>query len=255
MKIKLAIIVLICISNSLFFSCGTTDVAKTNIDENSSEILEFQETSIVQNLNYSEDKIFFKPSTPTEFKDKKIIEDYEICEYETEMNLEGVSKYTDNIITAKVNGFSYTSLGTPENGKDAWTIINVTVTENIKGTVNAGENIDIYTFGGYISLRDKLGNILYAKGGKYGEGNKLSEEEIDNTVYHQFVRNGELPIVGEEYAFYLAKGNSLMSENSYMLVGGENGILLKVDNKFLYRRIEENNEVNIQEYSYDDLIK
>ena len=48
---------------------------------------------------------------------------------------------------------------------------------------------------------------------------------------------------------------SLMSENSYMLVGGENGILLKVDNKFLYRRIEENNEVNIQEYSYDDLIK
>ena len=66
-----------------------------------------------------EDKIFFKPSTPTEFQDKKIIEDYEICEYETEMNLEGVSKYTDNIITAKVNGFSYTSLGTSENGKDA----------------------------------------------------------------------------------------------------------------------------------------
>lgn len=255
MKIKFAIIVLICISNSLFFSCGTTDVAKTNIDENLSEIVEFQETSILQNLNYSENKIFFKPSTPKEFQDKKIIEDYPLYEYETEMNLEGVSKYTDNIITAKVNGFSYTSLGTSENGKNAWTIINVTVTKNLKGEIKSGENIDIYTLGGYISMRDKLGDILYAKGEKYGDGNKLSEEELDNTVYHQVVRNGELPIVGEEYAFYLAKGNSLMSENSYMLVGEENGILLKVDNKFLYRLIGENDEINIQEYSYDDLIR
>jgi hypothetical protein len=214
MKKKLLLTAVISILGICFSSCGDIGIPMTTLEETTTSINNTNDYEITANLG-----------VPKEFQGKKILDHYPQLDYETEMNIQGISKYTNQIITGKINEISYTSIGESQNVKTAWTIINVTVNENLYGNIKPGENINIYTCGGYISMRDKLGDLLYAKGGKYGEGNKLSEEEIDNTVYHEIINSGELPIIGQEYAFYLANGNKYMNDNSYIVIGGENGQL------------------------------
>lgn len=248
MKKKLLLTAVISILGICFSSCGDIGIPMTTLEETTTSINNTNDYEITANFG-----------VPKEFQGKKILDHYPQLDYETEMNIQGISKYTNQIITGKINEISYTSIGESQNVKTAWTIINVTVNENLYGNIKPGENINIYTCGGYISMRDKLGDLLYAKGGKYGEGNKLSEEEIDNTVYHEIINSGELPIIGQEYAFYLANGNKYMNDNSYIVIGGENGQLLKFNDKFIRKYIitSDNNikKETIEEYLHDDLVK
>lgn len=259
MKKKLLLTVVISIIGMCFSSCGDIGVPMANLEETTTSIENINANSLINNENDYEYKITENLGIPKEFQGKKILDTYPLLEYETEMNIQGISKYTNHIITGKINDISYTSIGDSKNGKAAWTIINVTVNENLYGNIKTGENINIYTCGGYVSMRDKLGDLLYAKGEKYGEGNKLSEEEIDNTVYHEIINSGELPIIGQEYAFYLANGNEYMNENSYIVIGGENGQLLKFNDKFIRKYIITSNDnikkETIEEYLHDDLAK
>ncbi len=248
MKKKLLLTAVISILGICFSSCGDIGIPMTTLEETTTSINNTNDYEITANLG-----------VPKEFQGKKILDHYPQLDYETEMNIQGISKYTNQIITGKINEISYTSIGESQNVKTAWTIINVTVNENLYGNIKTGENINIYTCGGYVSMRDKLGDLLYAKGEKYGEGNKLSEEEIDNTVYHEIINSGELPIIGQEYAFYLANGNEYMNENSYIVIGGENGQLLKFNDKFIRKYIITSNDnikkETIEEYLHDDLAK
>lgn len=248
-------------------SVSENDTDNTSEDnQKNNEIKDFSEPEII---DYSQmaDLITYIPETPEEFKGKNVIETYsELC-YDITMNINDISGTSDGLLTAKVNGFSYTALGDSEYGKMPWTIIHATVLENVSGNINAeaGEDIDIYTFGGYISMRDSLGDILYQTGGKYGdESNKPSEEEIDNTIYHENFDSSELPIIGQEYAFYI----TTREDGIYELTCGQYGALLKCDDTFIRKAVNygeceeqaeintlnnDNNDVKIEAYSLEEL--
>ena len=135
--------------------------------------------------------------------------------------------------------------------------MNSSVVGNIKGYIIPGTELNIYVCGGYISMRDKLGDILYSKGGKYGDNSQLTEGEINDTVFYEVINDGKLPVIGQEYVFCLAEANSFMKDGDYELVGGINGMLLKDNNTYLYNipASEECPEEKSIVFSYDDLVK
>lgn len=245
-------------------SISERDTDNTNKDnQENNEIKDFSEPEII---DYSQmaDLITYLPETPEEFKDKNVKEFYSQLCYNITMNMNDIAESSDGLLVVKVNDFSYTALGDSEYGKTPWTIIHVTVLENVSGNIDAeaGEEIDIYTFGGYISMRDSLGDILYQTGGKYGdESNKPSEEEIDNTIYHENTDSSELPIIGQEYAFYI----TTREDGIYELTCGQYGALLKCDDIFIRKAVNDNeceeqaeintlnNDVKIEAYSLEEL--
>jgi len=198
---------------------------KTNADETAPALTSDEAEKVLadETVDY---KISADPGVPEEFKGKKIIENYPLIEYADDFTkLDAVAKRADRLITAKVSGFSYTWRGSPETGGTAWTVIHVAVTEDLTGDIKSGETLDIYTMGGYISMRDKLGDILKSTGGKYGD-KPLSDEEIDGTVYREIIGSG-LPVIGGEYAFYLEKD----AAGAYEFIDG--GYLLKRGDLFV----------------------
>lgn len=173
------------------------------------------------------EKMFEAPVVPEEYKGMNIIE-YEPL-YEYAYDFSDIAKdvaNSDNIIIGKVDSISY-----KPRGGTAYTQINITVSEDAAGSLSAGEQVSVELAGGYISMRESYGDMLYQTGGKYGEGIDMTEEEIDNTCYYEKVLSGDLPLIGKEYAFLVAgKG-----EESYNIVGQEYGIFYKCDNLYISR--------------------
>lgn len=183
------------------------------------------------------EKIFEASDTPTELSDKDIIENHPLYDYAFDFqDIKKDAVNSDNIIIGKVNSISF-----EPRGGTAYTQISITVSEDISGSLANGEQVKVELVGGYISLREATGDTLYKTGGKYGDGINMTEEEINNTYYHEIVESGELPIIGKEYAFFV-HGKGVESYNN---VGLEYGILYKCDNLYIQR--------NDQGYNFYDL--
>ncbi len=183
-----------------------------------------------KNNEYYPEKLFVPYETPEELEGKTIIE-WEPCyEFAYDFNqMENVGMCSDNIVTGKVENITSIAEGSYENGKHAVTDIKITVTGDEKGEFANGETLDLYMLGGYISMRDSCGEILAMEGGKYGEaGDHKSDEEIDNTYYHEIVYSGEVPIINKEYAFYITR-----EKDGYSITGGDKGIFYKCDNLYI----------------------
>lgn len=147
--------------------------------------------------------MFKTPDVPDELKGKNIIEYKPITCYAADFSLlENVAAYSDNIIIGRVESISYRAA---DDQKDsAETILNITVSSDIKGKVSKGDSISIITRGGFYSIYD--------------------------TWYREVVGSGELPIVGKEYAFFVSNG-----ERGYSVIGNDNGMLYKADDTYVYR--------------------
>lgn len=176
-------------------------------------------------------EFFEQPTIPDEIKGKNIIDMHPMYEFAYDYTkTENNAANADNIIIGTVDSISYKTI-TFEHGGTAYTQINVTVSEDIAGKIKSGETVSIIMAGGYISMRDFYGDTMYKTGGKYGDGINMTEEEIDNTVYHEIVDSGEVPIAGMEYAFFTADNG----DGNYASCGMEYGILLKYGNVYVQR--------------------
>ncbi|WP_141630227.1 hypothetical protein [Ruminococcus flavefaciens] len=173
------------------------------------------------------EKIFTAPELPAELKGKKIMDlQPEYCYAFNIEELENNAENSDNIIFGKVGGITYES-----KGGTAYTRIALLAAGDVRGQVSEGEKVIVDLVGGYISYKDKAGELLNMTGGKYGDGTNMTEEEMENTYYHEIVESGEVPIIGKEYAFFVgAKG-----KDSYEVIGLEYGILYKHGSSYIQR--------------------
>ncbi len=175
------------------------------------------------------------PEIPAELEGKSIIDTG--AEYDYAFDITDIRKdaeNSDDIIIGRVDGISYRAVGTYENGCHAETVLKVTVISDTRGICAEGSTVGITTPGGYISMRDMLGEKLTQTGGKYGNGNTMTDEEIDNTWYHDIVGSGELPVIGQEYAFLVVVTNG----KDYPVIGNEYGMLYKYDDCLIQRTSE-----------------
>lgn len=185
------------------------------------------------------EKIFEEPAVPEELKGKTI-KVYEPL-YEFAFNFSGIEEdaaHSDNIIIGRVdNIYDYVvsgiGRGTGASGT-AYTVIEITVTGDISGVVSAGDKVAVEMIGGYISMRDLNGDTLGMRGGKYGDGSNITDEEIDNTYYYIKCEYNGLPIVGKEYAFCV----NGKSDKGYPLVGQGYGMLYKCDNIYIQQNAD-----------------
>jgi len=175
----------------------------------------------------------FEPYEPEEMKDKIIKTDEPIYEFDyNPSEIESIGELSDNIVIGRVDSISCPSRGLSEDGRSAVTQISVTVSSDTEGVFTEGDKVNLYMLGGYISLRESLGELLYK-----------SDEEKDNTFIHEIVWSGEVPFTGKEYAFYISEYNG-----EYSIPGGEYGILYKCDNTYIRR-----NYNSFEFYDIDDL--
>ena len=192
----------------------------------------YQNGSIVwENVLSPPDDFFEEAPLTDELRGKNIIDMTPIYEFAYDYSvLDNITANADNIIIGRVNGISYKAL-TYESGGTPYTQIDVTVSEDAAGKLQSGEKVSIYMLGGYISMRDRTGDTLYKTGGKYGDGISMTEEEIDNTYYHEIIDSGEVPIAGNEYAFFVTNNE----DGTYSAPGHEYGILYKYDKVYVRR--------------------
>lgn len=181
--------------------------------------------------------IFEAPAVPKGIENTKLFIDSLILQQDFDFqNIENNAKHSDNLIIGKVNNISFNS----KNGT-AFTQIDITVSEDVTGTVYEGENISIELAGGYIPIRDLRSDVLEDK---FENEIDMKKEDIDNGYCHEIIESGEVPIIGKEYAFFVSdKG-----EKTYDNVGLEYGILYKCDNLYIQR-----NNQGFNFYDLDEL--
>lgn len=176
-------------------------------------------------------KIFEPIPEPAECQGKNIEDRHPFYDYMYDItDIQNIADYSDNIVIGKVEEITYTTqnaeIPTPI------TIFTITATEDINGEINAGEKIEIEYPGGYIPMRYSNEHLLEIKDNISEKNDRkiadMTDEEIDNTYYHEIIGNGEFPIIGKEYAFFVGgeKGN-------YYATGYEYGSLYKNDNIFI----------------------
>ncbi len=196
MKKIICILISVLLSFSLF-GCSNNESASNN----SASVPSASDTGTVSEPS--------KATVPEEFNDMNILEQSSVQDYAFDLSAANIERLSDAKVIATVNGYDYTSIG-----QSAWTVINVTVDEVLEGDVQSDAPLLIYTWGGYIPLRTKLGDSIDA------HGTNMTDEEIDNTVVYEYSDSSALPQVNEKYVFYLVDGNDSMPEGSYERLGG-----------------------------------
>ncbi len=156
---------------------------------------------------------------PAEFQGKTVLRMSAEMDRLYAPTMDNIVSHADGAIRGTVQGITYTSLGEASLGKNAWTVIRVKTEKTLAGDIPAGGTLDIYTFGGYIPLREKLGDSLEA------HGSSMTEEGLDNSVVYQYSDESALPEIGKTYIFYLVEPNEAMPQGSYERLCGSYGQL------------------------------
>jgi len=177
--------------------------------------------------------IFEAAPIPEELEGRKVIDNYPLYDYAFDIrDINQIAENCDDLITGRVEKISYRVqrsgfISTPD------TIITVTVTGDTAGRYSAGDTVDIATAGGYVSMWDMLEGQIE----EHGRSNiAMTDEEIDSQCYHVIVESGEVPIVGKEYAFFVADDTS----GGLSSTGFEYGMLYKCDNTYIQRVVDSN---------------
>lgn len=170
---------------------------------------------------------------PEELAGKNIIDFEPLYEWAADFtDIENTAYFTKYIICGKVTDIMYKAIGDEHAGKHAVSVIRLETPTCLYGDMELGDEAEINMLGGYISYREIAGEILYQTGGKYGNGNSMTEEEIDSTYYHEIVYSGDLPVIGKELAFFVNGEDSDLA-----VIGGEYGVLGRVGDSF-YQRVD-----------------
>lgn len=146
---------------------------------------------------------------PAEFQGKTIIDEVSNLDLAYFPTLEDTIPHAAAAVKATVNDISYTSIGS-----NAWTVVNVTVDDVLFGDVAPSSNLQIYAFGGYISMLE----IAEADGDRERYADK-TDDELRNMIVHQQADMEEPPLTGYQYIFFLGSPIELMPVGSYEKLG------------------------------------
>ena len=108
-------------------------------------------------------------------------------------SLDSLAKYSTEVIRGTTRSVSFMGI----NGQ-AWTKVDVQITDSLKGALQQGDIISIYLLGGYISLTEYMN--YYKNESRFA---KLSDVEIENTLLQFVVEKEALPIVDEDLVYFL----------------------------------------------------
>ncbi len=223
---KLCFILVFCIIiMSSLVSCQNSN---SDIAKNSNTTVVSDESQLTEEL-------------PEKFKGYKVLKTFTQNDYAIMPTMDNIIAYSKYSVVGTVNDIDYVSLGT-----NAWTIINVSVEETLSGNVPENSVIKVYTYGGYIPLRTKLGDSIDK------HGINMTDEEIDNTVIYEYADETETPEIGKKYVFYLVDGNSAMENGSYEGFFGKYGRLEITGTAEFTRK---NSSGQLEKYNKSDLIK
>ncbi|MBQ3916018.1 MAG: hypothetical protein II690_05460 [Ruminococcus sp.] len=177
---------------------------------------------------------------PEEFAGKHIQEIGAIYDYAFDLSdMQELFSRAGNVVVGVVENLEYTCVSDSISGGTPYTKVHITVTEDFAGICDPGQQAAISFVGGYLSMREKYGDMLYASGGKYGDGINITEEEIDNSVFYEKHFSGQMPVIGQEYAFIVT--NESEPGNLWSL-GEEYSVFRRTGRNFT-RRVDDRNEV------------
>lgn len=200
--------------------------------------------STIENSIISGEDVHFddKGNLPEKFKGYTVLPMSSQNDYAFLPTMDNIVAYSEYSVIGTVKGTEYVSLGT-----HAWTALTVSVEETLSGNIMSGTDIKVYTYGGYIPLREKLGGSVDA------HGINMTDEEIDNTVVYEYADETELPKIGAKYVFYLVDGNDNMENGSYEGLFGKYGRLEVSGDSTEFTR--KNSSGQTEKYKRDDLLK
>lgn len=188
---------------------------------------------ISENYEPMPEKLLEPMPVPAELEGRNIIDlDYSAtADYSYDINsLPELGRHSCNVITGTVEGYSFRENQT-SSSYTGETVLKITVTGDAMNELEPGTQTELVLPGGYRSMRQHYGDTLYAEGGKYGDGIDMTEEEIDNTYYRYIFDNGEVPIVGKEYAFFVYDNGS-----GYGITGNNDSMLYKYDGVYIHKQ-------------------
>lgn len=226
MKKFCSVIILCVLILSLLVSC-TNENAEISFDVNSTAVADIQNTA---------------DTLPERFKGCTVTSTFVKNDYAFLPTMDNIVNYSECSVLGTVKGIEYVSLGT-----NAWTVLDVSVEETLSGNISSGTDIKVYTYGGYILLREMLGDSI----GK--EGTDVTDEELDNTVVYVHSDETELPEIGSKYVFYLVDGNDMMENGSYEELFGKYGRLEANGDLTEFTRTNADNKT--EKYAKSELLK
>lgn len=164
-------------------------------------------------------------------------------------SLEDISGNSTLVINALIKEVSYEMIQ-----GNAWTKTIVHINEVISGDAKAGEDVMIYSLGGYIPLSE---HIKY-----YNDGFRfdLIETEINNTMLHYVIDGEDDPQAGETHIYCLQKtinGSPLPTEAYERVCGAASQFDITDNGKAVTRNIIQSNENargTIEKIMYDDFL-
>jgi hypothetical protein len=201
-------------------SVSTTEQKEISISDKPINVDEIKEENV----------FFFFNSTAT-------FDPGQLCYTIDEMN---ESDLVDSIVKGIITDIDYVYL----EGHVAQTILTVNVLESYKG--NTSKEIKVYEDGGYVRLKDMLGEF---KDKGMDLEKKLTKEQIENGLVEKKFSNAPHPKKGQQVILYLTKNPNkppLMLAGSYMLLGSVYGKFTLDKNTGQYERSPYGNSVNFE---------
>lgn len=115
---------------------------------------------------------------------------------------------------------------------EAWTKVDIQVTNVFKGSLITGDIISIYRLGGYISLKE------YKKYHKDVVRFMTDTKEIEHILLKQVYEGEEFPKQGEKSVFYLKRtpSHSSLPKGAYERIAGKYGELQIIEDNLLQYR-------------------
>jgi len=165
--------------------------------------------------------------------------------YAYSLDLDNLSDLATQIIKGTIVKISYDAID-----GDAWTKLDVKVTDSLKGNLTSGNTISIYYWGGYITLKE------YSK--FYNDQKKFetSNDKPDNTVLKFNMDGKKSHILNEVSLFYLKETPSYspLPKGAYERIGGKYAELKFDNNENLYKRDNPNgNNGSMEKFTLDDV--
>lgn len=155
-------------------------------------------------------------------------------------SLDSLAKNSTEIISGLTKNVTFVSI----QGQ-AWTKVDIEITETLSGNLNKGDLISIYWLGGYIPLSE---HIKYYK--DEHRFSSLDKNQIENTMIQSIVENETFPAIGDNNLYFLVEtpSNSPLPKGAYERIAGKSAELnISSDGNTLSRSKNEVNSLNENE--------
>lgn len=210
---KRKMMMLLAVSLIAIAGCGRANLQSADYsNQTQSDISKQEEYNTDSQSKINVSNLDFASDESDNYNNKNII----ICETGNQdriisESLDDISANSTQIINATIESVSYETIqGNP------WTKIQVKVNSVIRGDIESGDEIIIYSLGGYISLSQHI--EYYNDKFRFN----MDDSEIDNTMIHYVIEGESEPQVGENHIYCLQETleSSPLPEQAYERVCG-----------------------------------